>query len=478
MISVVIIEFEEYDFISLTERFACDENEFESILRYLIEMNFVNKKNKQQKYPDFSLDDIQTDNFEETKYVFTYVGIILISKWVIKCYPKYLDEEQTSKEALTQVMKVLKKYKNSKIQNFSNSYEIKEKNNHSLISVMIALIEDYYENGIYTNFHKIVETNGVGEILWDKTINETNAFIQNNMPYYLNFYTKKRANDAQDYFRLLHEVILTKCSKELENADILDYFDLTPINLSNKNLDEFGDVEYIESKINQELNVQFNSHKQSLLKKMLFYINESDPLLGNDNFIKSYGTHYYNFVWEEMCSRVFNNKRDIKLRNLELPNGELHEKYENVSDKKLVEITETPTWFIFESEDVDGGRLKPDTISFNKTDEGIEFLILDAKYYHWESDRKPGVNDIIKQYLYEHAFKEFIKLNGFTNSKNCFLFPSTCENIVNKGYVDFSMIKQKLHLDYIHIILLPAKLINKYFLEDKEIDNISEVFEI
>ena len=37
-------------------------------------------------------------------------------------------------------------------------------------------------------------------------------------------------------------------------------------------LDDFGDLEYMEYKINQELNSQFNSHKQSILKKMLVYI--------------------------------------------------------------------------------------------------------------------------------------------------------------------------------------------------------------
>ena len=38
---------------------------------------------------------------------------------------------------------------------------------------MLFLLQDYYENGIYTNDINIIETNGNGEILWDKTINET-----------------------------------------------------------------------------------------------------------------------------------------------------------------------------------------------------------------------------------------------------------------------------------------------------------------
>ena len=40
----------------------------------------------------------------------------------------------------------------------------------------------------------------LGEILWDKTINETFAIIQNNKPYYVELQTKNTIDNDYDYF--------------------------------------------------------------------------------------------------------------------------------------------------------------------------------------------------------------------------------------------------------------------------------------
>ena len=88
-----------------------------------------------------------------------------------------------------------------------------------LLAVLLFLLQDYYENEVYSNTEEIVESNGSGEILWDKTINETFALIYDNRPYYTDLQTRKRVDDEYDYFKRLHECILTKASKEL--PDIL-----------------------------------------------------------------------------------------------------------------------------------------------------------------------------------------------------------------------------------------------------------------
>ena len=74
---------------------------------------------------------------------------------------------------------------------------------------------DYYENGVYNNTQDIVETNGAGEILWDKTINETFTLLSDDRPYYIELQTRKRVNDNYDYFKRLHECILTEASKQV-----------------------------------------------------------------------------------------------------------------------------------------------------------------------------------------------------------------------------------------------------------------------
>lgn len=38
-------------------------------------------------------------------------------------------------------------------------------------AVILFLLQDYYDYGVYTNMHDIIKSNGSGDILWDKTIN-------------------------------------------------------------------------------------------------------------------------------------------------------------------------------------------------------------------------------------------------------------------------------------------------------------------
>lgn len=482
MISVDIIEYKRYDFYELNQKFKCNEKNTITILKKLKNYGIVksvNLSNDKQNLSDIMENDNGLLNNEKNNYVyvFKYVGIIIIFKLVIKCYPKYLKNNKNLQRELKQIIKILKKYKNSKKENFKLQDELNKNSSFNMLSLMLYFIEDYYINGIYTDTQKIIEMNGNGEILWDKTINEIYPLIQKNKPYYFNLYTKRSINDYDNYFKRLHEVILTKCSEDLERADILNLFDLTPINLNKQQkITDFGEKYYIKSKIIHELNIQFNSHKQNLLKAMYAYINHSNSYMGDIDYFNTYGTNTYNLIWEEMCSHVLNNKRDDMLGSLKLPNDKLNPKYKK--NQTLLSIIEKPKWFILNDElnkynEINEDTLIPDLITFNDTKEGTEFIILDAKYYSWPLNSKPGIGDIIKQYIYELAYKDFIKLNGFINSKNCFLFPIDDENIINKGYVELKMLRN-LGLKNIQIILLPAKRINQLYLENKQL-NISEL---
>ena len=115
----------------------------------------------------------------------------------------------------------------------------------NMLAVMLFLLQDYFEYGAYTNTQDIIESNGAGDILWDKTINETFTLLSNNRPYYPELLTMKRVNDDFDYFKRLHECILTKCSMELRDADLLDLFDIMGVDISDEQIEDFGDKEYI-----------------------------------------------------------------------------------------------------------------------------------------------------------------------------------------------------------------------------------------
>lgn len=119
-------------------------------------------------------------------YVFTYVGVITSGSRVIKVYPKYLLSKKEEPVAeMKQVIKVLERYSNSEEQIINIFNGDGDNRSFNILAVILFLLKDYHEYGIYTNSEDIVEVNGEGEILWGKSIDESFAIIEDNKPYYI-----------------------------------------------------------------------------------------------------------------------------------------------------------------------------------------------------------------------------------------------------------------------------------------------------
>lgn len=168
---------------------------------------------------DIRVTDIESGE-RELYYVFSFVGVIVVYGRVLKCYPKYINSCGSPVVQMKQIMRVLEKY-NSKEQVIKLYNESDEGGSFNLLAVMLYLLQDYYDNGIYANDIDIVETNGTGEILWDRTINETFSYISNNRPYYTELLTKKRTSDEYDFIRRLHACI-EKIIKDLSEVELRD----------------------------------------------------------------------------------------------------------------------------------------------------------------------------------------------------------------------------------------------------------------
>ena len=233
---------------------------------------------------------------------------------------------------MKQVLKVIDKFNKQEqiIKIFNDSDYSTSYNN---LAVCLYFLNDYYENGLYNNELDILEENGSGEIYWDKTINEAFTLISDGCPYYPSVYTKKRINDEYSFFKKLHETIVTKCSNELDEADLLDLFDITQTYLSETELEEFGDTDYILYRLENEMNIQFNTRKNNLLKMMYAYI-ANKGTLNELEHLSMYGTKSFNLVWEKVCAKVLNNHLDVYLCNLPL-NGLIKMKMVNLSMKLL-----------------------------------------------------------------------------------------------------------------------------------------------
>ena len=378
---------------------------------------------------------------ENNTFKFNFVGVIIVDDYLINCYPKYIPNEDNIEDDFAQIIRVIKKYKNLNDQ-FSWENENLEDTSFNKLSLRIFFLEDYHQNGIYTKIQNIREINGNGEIDWDRTINNIDPIIKDNKPYYGELYTKYKINDLYDYFRLLHEYIITECSKNLEEAGLIELFDLTPIELSDKSLADFGQKEVILEKIKKQLKVEFNSHKRKLLKSMHAYVS-SENSFTNEDFLTIYGTSTYHVIWEEMCRKVFGNRLN-----------------------KLKNVIKKPIWHLREGNfEVD--TFRPDLITIWRD----YFILLDAKYYKLKITSKiegqPGLTDITKQYLYQLAFKDFIEEKEFRGVKNAFLIPKYDGEVENRGYVEIGIL-HNLDLENIQVVMLPAGKINKLYLDNKK----------
>ena len=473
MISEFVREQKRYTQKELETILHASEESLVPIIRKLKEFNVlkvVRASDIQKDLSDLADEDIEVADVEAGEsdyfYVFTFVGVIVVAGRVLKCYPKYLMHAKEPIDQLRQVMKVLEKY-SSKEQIVRMYNDSNENRAFNLLAVLLFLLHDYYNNGVYNNTEEIVESNGSGEILWDKTINETFTLISGNRPYYVDLQTRKRVTDEHDFFQRLHECILTKASKELEEAQLLDIFEITEVDLTDETLDDFGDDEYIIYRIEKELNTQFNTRKQLVLKTIYAYIDHSGSLHDID-CLSMFGTNSFNLVWEGICADILDNQLEIRLDQLKLP-VPLNAEYRDRKEEDLKELIEKPMWTATgKTADV---TLIPDIIAIH----GDEFIIFDAKYYNAKLEKgkkpkgQPGIESVTKQYLYQLAYQKFIRAHGFVSVKNCFLMPTENNEVEEKGEVSMSMLSD-LELQDIQVRIIPADMVFEHYLSGRKMD--------
>ena len=469
--SSFVREQQRYTLSQLSNILDCSLDETVHIVRKLKEFGIlktVSASDCQKELSELTDDDITITEVnadsDDSFFVFTFVGVAVVARHVLKCYPKYIKNIKNPFNELRQILKVLEKY-NSRNQIIRMFNETSENSSFNLLAVQLFLINDFYENGIYSNTEDIVEINGSGEILWDKTINETFALISDDTPYYTGLLTKKRTNNESDYFKRLHECILTRISQEMRNADLLDLLEITEIDLTDQELDDFGETEYILYRIEQELNTQFNTRKQLVLKTIHSYISNGGSL--NDiNSTSLFGTTSFNLVWEDVCSDILNNQLHTPIAVLATPLKPVNHFYVS---KKLLDIIEKPQWTITGKEA--DKTLIPDLITIS----GDQFLIFDAKYYTpvlspgKKPQGQPGIESVTKQYLYQQAYRQFIIDHGLKQVKNSFLMPTEKSIVENMESVRMNMFTS-MGLQDINVRYIPASRAYELYLSGNKFD--------
>lgn len=479
MITAYVREQRRYSQEELRALFICSTDEVVHLIKHLKEYGIVKAvkaSDSQRDLSDLSEEDVAVADVEagsnEYLYVFTFVGVISIAGRILKCYPKYLRKTNEPKVELKQVIKVLEKF-NSKEQIVRMYNDSTEGGSFNLLAVLLYLINDYFVNGVYTAEQQIIESNGNGAILWDKTINETFTLIDQGRPYYPELLTHRRISDDYDYIRRLHECLVSAASKELSQADLLDLFDLTEADLTDETLEDFGDNDYILYRIEKELNTQFNTRKRVLLKVMYTYISHQGGLYDIDAF-SMFGTNSFNIVWEKICAEVFNNQLDVPIGRLQLPGG-LVAPYDAKENETLLSLIDKPLWSESKEPCEAADTLIPDLVTLITENDEASMIILDAKYYvpQLQKDKpvkaQPGIESVTKQYLYQLAYQDFVKKHGIKKVSNCFIMPTEEQDIISKGTVSMNML-DALGLAKIDVRLLPAVDVYTHYLEGSKFE--------
>lgn len=484
-------ELKHYTLYAISKELKSDIDETKRLVGILKKYGVMKAvKKSKPEYEDLSNQDIiltdVLENVTDIEYVFDFVGVVVLEKFVFKCYPKYISSSKEPMRQLKKVLRVIKKY-NSKEQLIYLFNGEDDNRIFNSLAVSLHLLEEYFICGLYTNQQEVIETNGVGEILWDRTINETFALIQNNQPYYVELRTHSNVDNDGDYFKRLHECILSICSRELKQMGLLDLFDISDVELTDTVLKDFGDKNYILYRLQNEINIQYVTRKQNLLKTLYTYIvnTKTDE---NEVSLSLYGTNSFNLVWEGICADNFGSIHNKSLENIEkehylpLP---LVEEYKAYKNKKLVSIIDSPVWHMNTPNAYDDkiDTLKPDLICSYPCNEDGDFCfgIYDAKYYcinfkkqetGWKVTGQPGVSDVTKQYLYQLAYDDFITKQGFQYVQNMFLCPQEDAD-QDYGYVEMKMMHTigNRTLQNIAVVKLCAEEMYDCYLAGRQIQN-------
>lgn len=465
----VIQELNPYSFEQITNWINQEEEEAKKTVDSLVLLNILKKLSSHEQKMELedlldveSLEEIE-NNINKNMYVFKYVGMVMIGDCCFFVYPKYIididNDKQNKFKKFKQILSVIRKYQaKEQSYNVDGLQEIKEFN---LLAFTLDLLQDYHENGLYSNDKTIVEENGLGEILWDKTINEQNIYFSDGVPVYLDLYTVNNVINEEELFRKLHRCIISRTSEDIK--EILEVLEIDQVLISSERIEDLGSKEYLTYSIEQELSQQFITRKQEVLHKMISYINR-DNTQNSQERISFVGTSSFNLVWEDVCAYVMEDSLNKTLSELGLkPYGD------KKSSDLLIDLIPKPKWKHLKSgkEHATKKTLTPDLISVSNG----KLSIYDAKYYKIQLNesgvsRHPGVGDITKQYMYELAYKKLAEANDLIIDKNAFIMPTDSSKEENIGIASidlFSIYGEDITFNDIEVVLMPGEdMFEKY----------------
>lgn len=360
-------------------------------------------------------DDGETDDswkkrlLESYRYSFRYVGILQFDKKALYILPKYCrpisaEESETADDnrmqTLSTVLQVIVRYA-------KELRDLGEEDStdpwQDFLHLVIELVTDYSENGVYRDDNQLDEINGKGRILWHRTIAASIPFIQDDSPVYTNLHTRCQFVDEQNFFTRLHHFLAYHAWRILQGLNLNTLLNLPDITKQEDNEDDFSDVAYMLYRLRAELGQQFDSRRRYLLTLMIRYLETKDED-STDGYYR-FGKSGFHVVWEEACRCALNMETSTSEHmQLSRPKWQLGEHTISMEPNKK--------------------GLQADM--FHYDNEQPRLLIGDAKYYTPSLNPQsiqgmPGIGDLLKQQLYELALRNYFHPQA--DVINVFLMP-------------------------------------------------------
>ncbi|MBE6066041.1 LlaJI family restriction endonuclease [Clostridium cochlearium] len=322
------------------------------------------------------------------------IGVIFEEKTNIIVPMFYMDSfEKLSSEITKQekaklklLVKAWAKYQDST----KGQKETNTKANEGLqysFSVIIDLIQDFLDNGLYTEFEYIDHLRRCGKIEFAKTVKNAKPLYTEQGPVYLEYITRGKKINDEDIIKAVQILVLNEIAQNLGwmlGFNIVFPLESVPISLSSSTA----------SRLRMIRDTSYNSRKIRLLNNLISYIvsSENEDEKGRGLFV---GTGYH--FWESMISSVLGNVKRSTIKKDFFVRHSYVSRFKERNIKKM-------------------DPLEPDAVYLS--DEAL--IILDAKYYSY--GKLPINDDITKQFAY--MVKAFHVYGDREIVKNIFVLPT------------------------------------------------------
>ncbi len=303
--------------------------------------------------------------------------------------------------------------------------------------VIMNLVNDFIEYGLYTELEKFTTLNNCGKINFPATVKRCRPLLTQQGAIYLDYLTDKKRIDEHELVKSVQVLALNDISKKI--GWLIGFNVSIPTEKIHHRLGN-----YLVPLLIREKNQTFNSRKINLINLLIKYIQMTN---GSESENSLPVCTAYNF-WENILFETLGNVSKKQLDK----HFYVRHAYKDINTNKIVSTLKA---------------LMPDIV-YKDT---YSIVIMDAKYYPKGS--LPTNEDITKQFAY--MIKAFGKWSDAYSYRNIFCLPTDKKSSLNNLQVVFDNdINSEDGLTPIEILYLNFEEMLKTYVDgDKSFEYIS-----